>query len=128
MTLDEFVVDARVYAAASVFPVHLEMHSTGRSPVRFMLLNHPDGTWWAAAWINTYTSATPELVLLARVVTAHGISAKSIVLDVASDDGSSVHTVRVTPSAGGCCGSRLKSWQPFGSAQMVYKPHSQVVV
>lgn len=129
MRLEDFVQDGTVYAAASVFPVQLDINSTGRSPVRFMLLNHPDGSWWAAAWATTYTTMQPEQLLLAKVTKANRVHVSEINLLVQNEGSEHLYHVIAKPSSGGCCGSRLKSWQPFGAGvSMSHRPYSHVQV
>lgn len=106
MNLDEFIDDGQVNVAASMFPVSVDVSSTGVSPARFMLLHHPNGEWWTAAWVMS-TIGEPSLLLMSKVVETYQIDVSCI--RFLSTSGA----VTVTPSSGGCCGNRLRSWSPF---------------
>ncbi|AKJ72541.1 hypothetical protein PP301_gp003 [Gordonia phage GMA2] len=109
-----FVQNGTAHVAASVFPVQITMNSSGRSPARFMLVRHPETEdWWAAAWVSTY-SAKPMRVVFGKVLKAHTVSVSGFDLEVETEDGETSR-VLVKPSSGGCCGNRLKNWNPFGS-------------
>ena len=125
MELQDFVKEDKVYVSASVFPVQLTVNSAGRSPVRFMLLKHPtEDEWWAAAWATSYGSV--EQVLFGKVTEALKVHVSGIELMVDPGDGFSTH-VSAVPSSGGCCGNRLKSWNPFGpGVQLLYMPYNSI--
>lgn len=126
--LEEFVRDGRVMAAASLFPVSIEANSAGRSPVRFMAIKHPDTKkWWASAWMTTTRRNNPEHILFGEVAEVFEMTSSRIqmIVDVRADDEADPElvTITVTPSSGGCCGNRLKSWNPFGpSVMLLHEP------
>lgn len=117
--LSAFIKDGVVQAAASMFPVELVKNSAGRSPVRLMIVfNHVDQDWWVGAWASS-SYGSPERILLDKIVTADLITVSRIELTVTD-------SVKVTaiPSRGGCCGNRLKSWNPFGDgAVLAHRPY-----
>ncbi|QEM41540.1 hypothetical protein SEA_FORZA_71 [Gordonia phage Forza] len=122
MELADFIEDGQVQVAASVFPVSLQINDVGRSPVRFMLLKHPSGDWWAAAW-GSSTGAQPAQVLWGKVARVNRIDI--YLIDIELEDGKRVLS---SPSSGGCCGNRLRSWNPFDTqALLVHAPYSKVI-
>ena len=118
--LNPFIKDGVVHAAASMFPVELIKNSAGRSPVRLMILfNHENNSWWVAAWASSPYSGNPERVLLAEIITADVITVSRIELTLED----SVKVIAI-PSRGGCCGNRLKSWNPFGDGVILaHRPY-----
>lgn len=121
--LSEFVVDGQARAAASVFPATVTVNSAGASPLRFMMLHHPNGQWYAAAWVSSQTGNEPNMTLLARVDEVFSFSSSAIALRT------EVGHVSVIPTGqGGCCGNRLRGYNPFGPgvqlAHETYSPES----
>ena len=121
--LAQFVQDGLVQAAASMFPVELIRNSVGRSPVRLMLLFNPtDGSWWVAAWASSARGGSPERLLLEKITDVHQISVSRVSVQVQNSQ-----DVLAVPSGGGCCGNRLKSWNPFGEGvTLAHRPYSGI--
>ena len=118
--LDTLVKHDTVKACVSLFPVSLNVDSSGMSPVRFVIAQSPsedDPHWVAAAWRGSSTGGEPNLVFASRIATIESMSTKSIALT--TDNG---RRVRVQGGAGCGCGSRLKTYRPFGNARLVQVP------
>ena len=123
MNLEDFVVDGVVSAAASMFPTLVEVSSMGQSPCRFLLVLEPvTKDWWAMAWVSSATG-DPSQILFSRVERVHTFSTSRV--ELATEDRGQVV---VTPSGGGCCGNRLRSFNPFPAATLAHLPLNSVEI
>lgn len=102
-----------VVAAASLFPVTTTIGSAGVSPTRFILVQKPDTLedpkWVACVWQANATGGEPIRLVCEEVTMISVFTPQNIVLVLANNQ-----MLTVTPSGGCGCGSRLKSWQPWG--------------
>lgn len=114
--LDQFVEDGFVKAAASVFPIELKINSAGQSPVRLVIVHKPDETWWALAWASSAYTGQPQKILMAEIRDVHQLDIKGIRLTAV--DGREI--IATPTSRGGCCGNRLKNWNPFSNATLTH--------
>lgn len=113
----DYILEGRVAVGASVFPVTVTTNSSGLSPARFMLVRHGVNLddWVAMAWKNSYTG--PEIMLCSKVIDVVTFTSRAIDVDT------EIGRVSVRSSSGGCCGNRLKNWNPFGSATLSRVAH-----
>lgn len=109
MELSDLVDDGIVRAAASMFPVEVKVQGTGYATSRFILAKSPDDEWYAMAWRLDGTGQPVQFVF----EPVSSISKFTTAMVVVSTDRGNVI---VTPSSGGCCGNRLKSYNPFGAS------------
>lgn len=111
--LDSLIVDSSVSVGAILFPVKISAAGAGVSPTRFFLFRSPgteDQHWVAAAWKGSMTGGDPELVFAERVSLIYKFTAQGVDLLLANET-----RVVVSPVSGCGCGSRLKSFKPFGN-------------
>lgn len=112
--------DKAVFAGASLFPVHAAMGGAGLSGTRFVLAQVP-GTadspeWVACVWASNPTGGTPTLHIAEKVDTIAVFTPQHISLLL--EDG---RILSVTPTGGCGCGSRLRSWQPWGPSVRLHQ-------
>lgn len=110
--LDTLVKDDGVRVGPTLFPVVVASNGQGVSPAKFYLFKSPDEEdphWVAAAWRGSMNGGDPEVVFAERVKEFHTLSMRRV--DLVTDTG---ERIIVTPVGGCGCGSRLKSFKPFG--------------
>jgi hypothetical protein len=116
---DSLVMDGSVYAAASKYPVVATLDSAGLSPTRFYMVQVP-GTqenpeWAACVWKSDPLGGDPILMICEKVKKIGRFETSVMVLVL---EGGQMLTI--TPDGGCGCGTRLKSWQPWGPGVRVY--------
>lgn len=112
---DQLVVDGTVKACASVYPTDVwiitaEGTASATRSARFVMAYHEESDRWAVlAWANVGGAVTPVMVLEGWVAVIQSLSSRGI--EVTLEDGS---TVRAKPQSTCACGSRLRTWAPWG--------------
>ncbi|QBZ72682.1 hypothetical protein SEA_GODONK_63 [Gordonia phage GodonK] len=107
MELMDLVEDGVVRAAASMFPVEVTVDSAGFATARFILAKSPDDDWYALGW-RLDNMGKPSMFVYTKVIDI--VSFRTSLIDVNTEAG----RILVRPSSGGCCGNRLKTYNPFG--------------
>lgn len=105
--------DGAVRAAASMFPVTAMLDSSGIASTRFILAQVP-GTaeapqWVACVWRANPRGGDPLLMVSERVARISAFSTQNVALLLETGQ-----LLTLRPDGGCGCGSRLKTWQPWG--------------
>lgn len=112
---DQLVIDSSVKACASVYPTDVwVIDSTGsakatRSARFIMAYDEPNDRWAVLAWSSVSGAVSPVSALEGWVESIQRLDSRGI--EVTTDTGD---TVRATPQSNCACGSRLRSWAPWG--------------
>lgn len=107
--------DGAVRAAASMFPVMSMLDSSGLSGTKFVLAQIP-GTedapqWVACVWRSNPRGGDPLLMISEKVTRVSAFTTQNIALLLETGQ-----LLTIRPDGGCGCGSRLKTWQPWGAS------------
>ena len=118
--LSSLVKDGVVQAGAMMFPVQAIRNSAGIAPTKFILVQVPDTgetpEWVACVWKSNQTTGMPELIISEKVTRIASFETSNITV-VLENSG----TLTIKPDGGCGCGTRLRSFQPWGAGVHVYQ-------
>jgi hypothetical protein len=109
--LSTLVTDGVARIGVSLYPANATLGSNGVTAARFLLIANPEGGWVAGAWTSNNRGADPDCMVLENVTSIDTYTGRLITLTLESGQ-----QLAITPSSACACGSRLRSYNPFGNA------------